>query len=97
MYLTKDCFGGKTQKGRTVVLFSSSSSVIGNKFFNEITAAFPAIELHRVDIDKERDLAADLNIRITPIVYVYQEGNLENSFNYTQKDDLLWLLKSWTA
>ena len=94
MDLTKDCFGGKTLKGRTVILFSSSNSVLGNKYYSELTTAVPNIEIDQVNIDKEKDLASDLNIRVAPIVMVYQDGVLLNSYTYKQKDDLICFLKS---
>jgi Thioredoxin len=94
MDLTKDCFGGKTLKGRAVILFSSSNSVLGNKYYTEVTTSVPNVQIHRVNIDKEKDLASDLNIRVSPVVLTYQDGVLLNSYTYKQKDDLICFLKS---
>ena len=94
MYLTKETFAEQTGKGRTVVLFSSSQSVLGNKYFTELTTIFPTLPIFRVDIDKERDLAADSNIRVSPIVFVFQDGELLDKYMLNQKDALIWALRS---
>lgn len=94
MYLTKETFAEQTGKGRTVVLFSASQSVLGHKYFTELTTTFPDLPIFRVDIDKERDLAADTNIRVTPIVFVFQDGNLTDKYMWNQKDALMTSLRS---
>jgi len=94
MYLTKETFAEQTGKGRTVVLFSSSQSVLGNKYFTELTTTFPDLPIFRVDIDKQRDLAADTNIRVSPIVFVFQDGALTDKYMWNQKDALICILKS---
>jgi hypothetical protein len=94
MYLTKETFAEQTGKGRTVVLFSSSQSVLGNKYFTELTTTFPDLPIFRVDIDKERDLAADSNIRITPLVFVFQDGEILDKYMWNQKDALICILRS---
>jgi hypothetical protein len=94
MYLTKKTFAEQTGKGRTVVLFSSSQSVLGNQYFTELTTTFPDLPIFRVDIDKERDLAADTNIRVSPIVFVFHEGELTDKYMWTQKDALICILRS---
>jgi len=95
MYLTKETFAEQTGKGRTVVLFSSSQSVLGNKYFTELTTTFPDLPIFRVDIDKERDLAADSNIRITPLVFVFQDGEILDKYMLNQKDALMDSLRSY--
>ena len=94
MYLTKETFAEQTGKGRTVVLFSSSQSVLGNQYFTELTTTFPTLPIFRVDIDKERDLAADTNIRVSPIVFVFQDGEILDKYMWNQKDSLICILRS---
>lgn len=94
MYLTKKTFAEQTGKGRTVVLFSSSQSVLGNKYFTELTTTFPDLPIFRVDIDKERDLAADTNIRVSPIVFVFQDGEILDKYMLNQKESLICALRS---
>jgi len=94
MYLTKETFAEQTGKGRTVVLFSASQSVLGNKYFTELTTTFPDLPIFRVDIDKQRDLAADTNIRVSPIVFVFQDGALIDKYMWNQKDVLICILRS---
>ena len=94
MYLTKETFAEQTGKGRTVVLFSSSQSVLGNQYFTELTTTFPDLPIFRVDIDKERDLAADINIRVSPIVFVFQDGEILDKYMWNQKDGLICALRS---
>ena len=94
MYLTKETFAEQTGKGRTVVLFSSSQSVLGNQYFTELKTTFPALPIFRVDIDKERDLAADTNIRVSPIVFVFQDGEILDKYMWNQKDSLICILRS---
>ena len=77
-----------------MILFSSSNSVLGNKYYAEVTTAVTNVQIHRVNIDKEKDLASDLNIRVSPVVLTYQDGVLLNSYTYKQKDDLICFLKS---
>jgi len=94
MYLTKETFAEQTGKGRTVVLFSSSQSVLGNNYFTELTTTFPDLPIFRVDIDKERDLAADTNIRVSPIVFVFQDGQMIDKYMWNQKESLMDSLRS---
>ena len=84
----------KQLSGKRFVLFQSSNSVLGAKFAAQICEAVPGIELEKVDIEKEKDLASQMNIRVSPILFVYQDGNLINSYTYSQKDDLICFLKS---
>ena len=93
MYLTKETFAEQTGKGRTVVLFSSSQSVLGNNYFTELTTTFPNLPIFRVDIDKERDLAADTNLRVVPIVLIFQDGELTDKYIWNQKDALMGSLR----
>ena len=95
MYLTKETFAEQTGKGRTVVLFSSSQSVLGHKYFTELKTTFPDLPIFRVDIDKERDLAADTNIRVSPIVFVFQDGKMTDKYMWNQKDALMDSLRSY--
>ena len=94
MYLTKKTFAEQTGKGRTVVLFSASQSVLGHKYFTELKTTFPDLPIFRVDIDKERDLAADTNIRVSPIVFVFQDGEILDKYMWNQKDALICILRS---
>lgn len=94
MYLTKETFAEQTAKGRTVVVFSYSQSVLGNKYFNELTTTFSNLPIFRVDIDKEQDLAADMNIRVSPIAFFFQDGTLTDTYTWNQRDALMGSLKS---
>ena len=94
MYLTKETFAEQIKKKKTLVVFSSSQSVLGNSYFTELTTTFPNLPIFRVDIDKERDLAADTNIRVVPIVLIFQDGDLTEEYMWNQKDSLICTLRS---
>jgi hypothetical protein len=52
------------------------------------------LRVHRVDIFKEKNLASDANIRFSPIVYVYQDGEVINKLKYDALQELICSTKS---
>lgn len=50
--------------------------------------------IHRVDIETQRDLAAKFNIRVSPIVYHFKDGEILNTYKINQLDDLICTIRS---
>lgn len=83
--LTKETYTSEISNGLSLVLFSQESSVIGHKIeFILSNKLKETVKFYRVNIDTEKDLAAKLNIRISPILFQYDKGILINT--YTMKD-----------
>ena len=57
-------------------------------------STFSNLPIFRVDIDKEQDLAADMNIRVSPIAFFFQDGTLTDTYTWNQRDALMGSLKS---
>lgn len=88
MFLNKQDFQQAIQAAdRAFVVFAQTDSVLGEQCWQQIKD-LPQCRAYRVDTDKEKDLAADLNIRVTPIVHEYQKGTIAHKYRVDQLGDL---------
>lgn len=92
MDLNKTNFTSETSKGVALVLFYSSASVVATRFWKALQNCGKPI--FRVNIDIEKQLADDNNIRISPIVYYYKDGELINTYRFDELEKLLCMIKS---
>jgi len=90
MVLNSENFTSETSSGESLVVFSSSNSA-------KLAPVLAKLSFHprvfTLDIETNRDLAANYNIRITPIVYHFKEGNIINTYKINQLEELICTLK----
>jgi len=91
MVLTSDNFTSEISSGDSLVIFSSATSPKLNGILQKLSF-FPRV--HTVDIETQRDLASRFNIRVSPIVYHFKDGNILNTYKINQLEDIICTIKS---
>lgn len=65
----------------TYILFYSSGSFKHKQLWEEISSLRCA---YRFNIDHNKDLASELNVRVTPCIYVFEKQELANVYLLNQ-------------
>ena len=89
--LTSQNFTKEISSGDSLVIFSFVPSSLLTGILANLSF-FPRTFV--VNIEEERDLAAKYNIRISPIVYRFKDGEAINTYKLNEIEALICILKS---